>query len=79
LDIKVIIRIHDFICMERTGSPKELSQRLGISTRTLYEYIAFMKNELYAPITYNKNNQTYMYNMECDLCFISKKENKESF
>lgn len=59
--------------MERTGRPKELSQKLGISTRTLYEYIAFMKNELYAPITYYKNKQSYVYNMECSLCFVEKK------
>lgn len=72
MDIKVIIRIHDLICIERTGRPKELSQKIGISIRTLYEYIAFMKNELRAPITYNKNKESYAYNIECSLCFIEK-------
>ncbi|WP_363268712.1 HTH domain-containing protein [Flavobacterium sp.] len=55
--------------LERTGTPKDLGNKLGISTRTLYEYIAFMKQELNAPIVYERQKQSYKYISECKLCF----------
>ncbi len=72
LDIRIIIRLHDFIQLEKTGSPKSLGFKLGISTRTLYEYIAFMKQELNAPIVYERQKQSYKYNAKCQLCFDGK-------
>ena len=72
LDILIIIRLHDFIQLEKTGNPKALGFKLGISTRTLYEYIAFMKQELNAPIVYERQKQSYKYNAKCQLCFDGK-------
>ncbi len=69
MDIRIIIRLHDFIRLEQTGSPKDLGYKLGISNRTLYEYIAFMKYELNAPIVYVRHIQSYKYSSNCRFCF----------
>jgi len=69
MDIRIIIRIHDCINNGCTGSPKELSDKLGISERTLYNYIAFMKVDLKAPIAFNGNKRSYEYVGECALRF----------
>ena len=50
MDIRIIIRLDFLIRIEGTGKPNDLSVKLGISNRRLYEYIAFMKCELNAPI-----------------------------
>jgi hypothetical protein len=50
-----------------------LSVKLGISNRRLYEYIAFMKCELNAPIIYERYKQTYRYEKECNFCFDGKR------
>lgn len=39
----------------------ELELKLGISTRSLYEFIVFMKKELNALIIYVKQQQYYDY------------------
>lgn len=70
MDIKIIIRIHDCIQNGYTGNPKELSRKLGVSERTLYNYISFMKNELKAPIVFNTDRRSYEYVGECRLMFM---------
>lgn len=62
MDIRIIKKLHDLIKDERTGTPRKLSERLGISERTVYNYISFMKNEMNAPIVYNNNKLNYCYN-----------------
>ena len=55
-----------------TGSAENsnfISQRLGISVRTVFNYVTFMKNELNAPITYDSQNKKYRYERECELNF----------
>ena len=69
MDIRVIKKLHELIKTERTGSPKELCIKLGISERTVYNYISFMKNELNAPIKYSADKATYSYNGNCELRF----------
>jgi len=70
LNIRVIIRIHDLICLEQTGKPSQFAEKIGISKRTLYEYLSFMKNELNAPIVFNREKESYEYYMECGFCFV---------
>lgn len=72
MDIRIIIRIHDCIQNGYTGNPKELSQKLGVSERTLYNYISFMKLDLKAPITFNTEKRSYEYVGECLLNFENK-------
>ncbi|WP_366183614.1 HTH domain-containing protein [Flavobacterium ovatum] len=72
MDIRIIIRIHNCIKSSLTGTPGELSQRLEVSERTLYNYISFMKNDLKAPIQFCKIKRTYEYKGECYLKFEHK-------
>jgi hypothetical protein len=70
MDIRVFIRLHELIVTKKTGMPKELAKKLEISDRSLHYYIAFMKNEMKAPIVYDNKLATYIYETECKLCFI---------
>jgi hypothetical protein len=73
MDIRIIIRLDCLIRIQGTGKPNDLSVKLGISNRRLYEYIAFMKCELNAPIIYERYKQTYRYEKECNFCFDGKR------
>lgn len=57
------------IATERTGTPAELSRKLAISVRTVYNYLNFMKTEMKAPIVYCNSKCSYYYDGECGLCF----------
>jgi hypothetical protein len=54
---------------EQTGSPNELASKLGISIRTVYNYIAFMRNEMKAPIVYDFQRLSYVYEEVCEFNF----------
>jgi transcriptional antiterminator len=69
LDIRIIIRLNELIAAEQTGSPKELASKLDISIRSVYNYIAFMKKEMKAPIVYNYQRLSYVYENECEFNF----------
>ena len=69
MDIRIIIRLHEFLLSERTGTPKELAAKLGISERSVYNYIAFMKAEMNAPIMYDFQKGNYSYSRTCELHF----------
>ena len=71
MDIRVFIRLHELINNKQTGNLKRLAEKLEISERSVSYYIAFMKNELKAPIIYNRKLETYLYEAECRLCFIN--------
>lgn len=53
-------RINHLIKTKATGNPRQLSQRLHISERLLYQYIALLK-EMGAPIQYDRFRETYFY------------------
>jgi transcriptional antiterminator len=69
LDIRIIIRLNELIAAEQTGSPKELASKLDISIRSVYNYIAFMKKEMKAPISYDFQRLSYVYEEECEFNF----------
>ena len=69
MDIRKIIRIHNFVSNMQTGSPKQLALKLNLSERMVYNYIAFMREELKAPIVYNNERLSYCYERECGLRF----------
>ncbi|MFV8393198.1 HTH domain-containing protein [Flavobacterium sp. LB2P6] len=69
MDIRIIKKIHEFISTERTGSPKELSNKLCISQRTVYNYISYMKMEMDAPIVFDMQKGNYFYHRPCLLIF----------
>lgn len=66
MDIRKIIRIHKLVVAETTGNPKELANRLNVSERSIYNYIAYMKTELNAPIAYEPYKQSYYYQNKCE-------------
>jgi hypothetical protein len=55
-----------------TGSPKQLASKLGITERSVYNYIAFMKREMNAPIVYNYQCMSYVYCEHWDFKFNMK-------
>ena len=69
MDIRIIIRIDKLIVKEMTGSPKQLASKLCITERSVYNYIAFMKNEMNAPIKYSYQRISYIYNDDWDFKF----------
>jgi hypothetical protein len=71
MNIKVVIRIHEMISMKSTGKPHALANALDVSERTVYNYIAFMKEELKAPISYCNILESYYYNSPPGLCFVA--------
>ncbi len=72
MDIRIIIRIDALISRQMTGSPKKMASKLGITERTVYNYIAFMKHELHAPIVYDYQKLSYVYSEEWDFKFNNK-------
>ena len=74
MDIRIIKKIHSKILTESTGNPKKLALKLNVSERTIYNYIHFMREELKAPIIYNRIKGTYQYDTNCNINFIQKKK-----
>jgi len=66
MEIRKIIRIHKLIVTETTGKPKELAKRLEVSERSIYNYIAFIKTELNAPVEYDTIRKSYYYKQACE-------------
>ena len=73
MDIRIIKKIHSKILTDSTGSPKKLAVKLNVSERTIYSYINFMRQDLKAPIIYNRIKGTYQYETNCNINFIHKK------
>ena len=61
MDINKIITIYELIRKQRTGKPKVLASRLGVSERTVYHYISFIKTELKAPVKWDRMRDTYVF------------------
>ena len=69
MDIRIIIKIHELLKANRAGNTNEISLKLGISVRSVYNYLTYMKTELNAPIAYNHQSKNYGYERECELNF----------
>lgn len=61
--------INDLAKTRSTGNPALLSRRLGISERSLNYIIRFMREELDAPIFYDRRKQSYYYLEEGSISF----------
>ena len=71
MNVIILSQLHDLIKAEKTGTPKELAEKLQISPRSLHYYIVFMKTKMNAVIVYDKKTETYIYGEECKLCFTN--------
>ena len=56
-------RIDRLIQIKGTGTPSELAGKVGVSERSLYEYIRLMK-EFGAPVEYSRMRKSYFYKEE---------------
>jgi len=64
--LSALSQMDQLIRFRETGTPKDFAYRLGISVRTLYNYLRILK-ELGADIQYNKYSQSYEYVSEIHL------------
>ena len=58
-----LIRLDYLIHLKSTGTPANCANKIGISERSLYDYLKILK-EMGAPIKFSRNRGTYYYNEE---------------
>ena len=46
---------------ERTGSAKVAAEKIGVSERMVFHYVNILKNQLNAPINYNREKQSFVF------------------
>lgn len=61
--LSLLLQLDLFIRQRGTGSPPEFAQKMGISERSLYEYLKVLK-ELGAPIRFSRQDHSYYYEIE---------------
>lgn len=61
VNLKKILYMDFLIQHKCTGTPKEFAAKLEISRSTLFEYIAYMRNELEVGIVYDNCSSSYYY------------------
>jgi biotin operon repressor len=78
-----ISMMHKLVLRQRTGTPVEFAQQLGVSRTTLYELIDELRSRG-APIVYSKSTKTFFYKQPYDiavtcslrpLTYVEEKEN----
>ena len=78
-----ISKMHKLVSRQRTGTPEEFAQQLGVSRTSLYELIDELRSRG-APISYSKSTKTFFYKqpydiaITCSLRPLSYSEEKES-
>lgn len=61
--LNLLLRLDLFIRQKGTGSPPEFARKMGISERSLYEYLRVLK-DLGAPIKWSRQERSYYYTVE---------------
>jgi len=74
VDLAKISRLDALIRRKATGDPKELADKLEISRSSLFELISYLKEEMRAPIIYNRNRPSYVYEYTPRFCLDFKNE-----
>jgi len=64
--LSALFQMDQLIRFRETGTPEDFANRLGISVRTLYNYLKILK-ELGADIQYNTYSISYEYLSEIRL------------
>jgi hypothetical protein len=68
-DINLLEQLDQLIRLKATGTPLSLGERLGLSKRQIYRYIAGMKEAMGLKIGYSKKRGSYYYKQETFLKF----------
>jgi predicted DNA-binding transcriptional regulator YafY len=55
-----LIRLDHLIQYKSTGTPADCAQKIGISERSLYDYLKILK-EMGAPVRFSRGRRTYYY------------------
>lgn len=66
-------KLHSLILQKKTGTPKELAERLGISRASLYILIDEF-NSLNLPVVYSRKYETFYYERDVKLTISFKVE-----
>lgn len=61
--LNLLLQLDQFIRLKGTGSPSEFARKLGISERSLYEYLKVLK-DLGAPVKWSRQDKSYYYSTE---------------
>lgn len=61
--LNLLLQLDQFIRQKGTGSPPEFARKMGISERSLYEYLRVLK-DLGAPIKWSRQDRSYYYTVE---------------
>ncbi len=61
--LSLLLQLDQFIRTKGTGAPPEFARKMGISERSLYEYLKVLK-ELGAPIRFSRQDHSYYYEIE---------------
>jgi hypothetical protein len=55
-----LIRLDHLIAHKSTGTPADCANKIGISERSLYDYLKILK-EMGAPVRFSRDRRTYFY------------------
>ena len=61
--LSLLLQLDQFIRQKGTGSPPEFARKMGISERSLYEYLKVLK-DLGAPIKWSRQDRSYYYSID---------------
>ena len=55
-----LIRLDHLIAHKSTGKPADCANKIGISERSLYDYLKILK-DMGAPVKFSRDRRTYFY------------------
>lgn len=61
--LNLLLKLDLFIRQKGTGVPREFARKMGISERSLYEYLKVLK-DLGAPIKWSRLERSYYYSVQ---------------
>ena len=61
VDLNTVCQLDRLIRSETTGTNQELAKKLNITRTTLFDTLEYLREEMRAPIVYNKLKKTYEY------------------
>ena len=61
--LNLLLKLDLSIRQKGTGVPRDFARKLGISERSLYEYLKVLK-ELGAPIRFSRQDHSYYYEID---------------
>ncbi|GAA0891736.1 hypothetical protein GCM10009122_14150 [Fulvivirga kasyanovii] len=64
INIKKVRQANQLLQGENTGRSKEFARKLNMSESSLFYLIKLLKEELHAPIVYDRTLQSYKYDVK---------------